>query len=152
MQGDFHITIRRYGPTLHLTPAGELDLDTGPAFEQVWLALDDQVAVVACDMLRLTFIDVTGLHRLLGLAAHIHTRGIAFFAYNWQRQPLRLLDLTDRLDQARPGTGNRLAPTRILRRTLRQAQAQAPGRASHPARAGHRPPALPAGDLPSRYR
>lgn len=149
MQGDFHITIRRYGPTLHLTPAGELDLDTGPAFERVRLALDDQVAVVACDMRRLTFIDVTGLHRLLDLAAHLHRRGIAFFAYNWQRQPLRLLDLTDRLDQTRPGTaGNRLAPTRLLRRTLPQAPTA--GRAPRPARAGHRPPALPAGGLVSR--
>ncbi|MCY0939758.1 hypothetical protein, partial [Streptomyces sp. H34-S4] len=110
--------------------------------------MDDQVPVVACDMRRLTFIDVTGLHRLLCLAPHVHGRGIAFFAYDWQRQPQRLLDLIDGLDQAVPGTGNRLAPTRLLRRTLRQAPV--PGRAPHTARAGHRPPALSTGGLPSR--
>ncbi|MCY0931488.1 hypothetical protein OTB20_35960 [Streptomyces sp. H27-H1] len=148
MQSDFHIAIRRYGPTLHLTPAGELDMDSGPAMARVWTALDDQVAVVACDMRSLTFIDATGLHRLLGLAAYVDGRSIAFFAYNWQRQPLWLLDLIDDLDQARQGAGNRPAPTRLLRRTLRQSAVS--GRTPHTARTGHRPPALPDGPLLSR--
>ncbi|MGP3690965.1 STAS domain-containing protein [Streptomyces sp. IBSNAI002] len=117
MEPDFHIMIRRYGPTVHCSPVGELDLDTRPALERLWALPDGQVSVVVCDMRGLTFMDVTGLHRLLDMAAHIHGRGIDFFAYNWQRQPLRLLDLIDDLDPGQPGTGRRCPPTLPLRRT-----------------------------------
>ncbi|MFJ9551747.1 hypothetical protein [Streptomyces erythrochromogenes] len=41
MPSDFHIMIRRYGPTLLLTPAGELDIDSDSAFAPVWTALTD---------------------------------------------------------------------------------------------------------------
>lgn len=134
---DFHITIRRYGPTLHLTPAGELDIDSDPAFAPVWTALDDHIAVVACDMRCLTFLDAAGLELLLDLAAHLDGRGIAFFAYNWQRQPLRLLDhITSTPSQA----GDRSTPTRPLCRTLPR-HGYVPSRPVSP---GH-PPVRPAG-------
>ncbi|MER5567255.1 STAS domain-containing protein [Streptomyces goshikiensis] len=109
---------------------GELDLDTGPALDGVRAALDGGVVVLACDMRCLSFIDVVGVHYLLDLARHTQSRGIAFFAYNWPRQPQQLLDLFDYLDQqGEPGRGTRAAPTRPLRRTLRSAT---PGRAWAP--------------------
>ncbi|MFB6509104.1 STAS domain-containing protein [Streptomyces virginiae] len=146
MPSDFHIMIRRYGPTLHLTPAGELDIDSGPAFAPVWTALDDRIAVVACDMRRLTFLDAAGLELLLDLAAHLDERGIAFFAYNWQRQPLRLLDLIDRITPDRSHAGDRSTPTGPLRRTLPESRY-----ASYlPASPGRRPPVRPAGSCGPR--
>ncbi|MFC9816100.1 STAS domain-containing protein [Streptomyces virginiae] len=138
MPSDFHITIRRYGPTLHLTLAGELDIDSGPAFAPVWTALTDPTAVVACDMRGLAFLDPAGLQLLLDLAARLDGRGIAFFAYNWQRQPMRLLDLIDRITPTH--ARDRSTPTGALRRTL-------PGplhASSRPASPGRRPPARPA--------
>ncbi|MFI1286533.1 STAS domain-containing protein [Streptomyces sp. NPDC020858] len=84
MHSDFEINIRRYGATLHVTPVGELDVDCGQAPNDVRMALHHGVSVVACDMRRLTLLDLTGLHYLLGLARDAHSRG--FFAYNWQHQ------------------------------------------------------------------
>ncbi|MEU6300763.1 STAS domain-containing protein [Streptomyces erythrochromogenes] len=135
MPSDFHITIRRYGPTLHLTPAGELDVDSDPAFAPVSTALTDSTTVVACDMRRLTFLDPAGLQLLLDLAARLDARGITFFAYNWQRQPLRLLDLIDRITPTR--ASDRSTPTSPLGCTL-------PGflyASSRPASPERRPPA-----------
>lgn len=118
---DFRIQMRRYGPTVHLTPAGELDLNTRSALDTTQAALDDGVAVVACDMRHLTFIDVTGLHGLLAFARRLDGRGIAFFAYNWQPQPRRLLDLIDSLYPPTHVNGKpRRAPTSILRRGLQE--------------------------------
>lgn len=131
MHSTFEIHIRHYGATLHVTPVGELDVDCDQALNEVRTAFHHGVAVVACDMRRLTFLDLTGLHYLLDLARNAQSRGIAFFAYNWQHQPQQLLDRAD--DLAPPdGRGRRAAPTRILRRTLRQAAASA----ADPARAG----------------
>ncbi|MFD0268552.1 STAS domain-containing protein [Streptomyces sp. NPDC127106] len=109
---DFQVKVRRYGPTVHLTPAGELDMATRSALDEVQAALDD-VDVVACDMRDLTFLDVVGLHGLLDFVRRLDARGIAFFAYNWQRQPRRLLDLVDDLDPPADIHGR---PTRLLRR------------------------------------
>ncbi|MFC8269452.1 hypothetical protein ACFUIZ_27595 [Streptomyces cinereoruber] len=120
MRGDFQVSIQRYGPTVHLTPMGELDWDTGPALDDVSAALGDGVAVVVCGMRRLSFVDVTGVHRLLDLTHLIESRSIAFYAYNWQHQPQRLLDLIDGLEQCRGrGRGTHVAPTRPLRRVPR---------------------------------
>ncbi|WSP94394.1 STAS domain-containing protein [Streptomyces sp. NBC_01233] len=120
---------------MHVTPVGELDVDSGRALNDVRAALGRGVAVVACDMRRLSFLDVAGLHHLLGLARDTHSRGVAFFTYNWQAQPRQLLDRTDEL--ARPdGQGRHTAPTRPLRRTLRQAAESA--RAAGTARAADR--------------
>ncbi|MFC8795666.1 STAS domain-containing protein [Streptomyces cinereoruber] len=89
---------------------GELDWDTGPALDDVSAALGD-------DMRHLSFVDVIGAHRLLDLTHLIESRGIAFYAYNRQRQPQRLLGLIDDLKQCRVrGRGARIAPTRPLRR------------------------------------
>ncbi|MFJ9598262.1 anti-sigma factor antagonist [Streptomyces virginiae] len=107
----FRMRVRRYGPTVYLAPAGELDLDTRSALDGIQVDLDG-VDVVACDMKRLTFLDVVGLHGLLNLTRRLAERGIAFFAYNWQPQPRRLLDLIDGLH---PPAG-RDSPTRLLRR------------------------------------
>ncbi|MFF3214326.1 STAS domain-containing protein [Streptomyces sp. NPDC002886] len=115
---------------MHLTPVGELDLDTSPALTSVRAALGDGIAVVACDMHFLSFIDVVGLHRLLDLARHTQSRGSAFFAYNWQRQPQWLLDLVDDLDPAGQGRGSHTSPTSPLRRTLRAPRSVSPPRAA----------------------
>ncbi|MBP2034840.1 anti-anti-sigma regulatory factor [Streptomyces avidinii] len=116
-----------------VTPVGELDAASGWALAAVHTALDHDVAAVACDMRRLSFLDVVGLHHLLGLARYTGSQGVALFAYNWQRQPQQLLDFTDELllDSAQD---SRAAPTRLLRRTLREATEAA--RATGAARAG----------------
>ncbi|MGR4879460.1 STAS domain-containing protein [Streptomyces sp. LARHCF249] len=121
MECDFGITVRRYGPTVHVTVDGELDLYTRAALGDVSAAFDDGVVVLVCDMRNLMFMDVAGLHRLIDLARRADRRGIACFAYNWQRQPRRLLVLVDNLPD-RPGEP-RSEPTRLLRRTLRDAAA-----------------------------
>ncbi|MFC9583455.1 STAS domain-containing protein [Streptomyces yangpuensis] len=121
---DFRMSMRRYGPTVHLTPAGELDLHTRSALEETQAALDDGVAVVACDMRLLSFVDVTGLHGLLEFARRLDGRGIAFFAYDWQPQALRLLDLVDGLYLPTTVNGKtRSTPTTILRRGLQDCAA-----------------------------
>lgn len=117
----FQMNMRRYGPAVHLAPAGELDLDTRSALDEVHAALQG-VDLVACDMCDLTFLDVLGLHGLLDLVRGLDSRGIAFFAYNWQQQPRRLLDLVDDLHP--PTADNREEPTRLLRR-LRDSAAAA---------------------------
>ncbi|MFD7261695.1 STAS domain-containing protein [Streptomyces sp. NPDC059874] len=121
MECDFDITVRRYGPTLHVTLAGELDLDTRSALDDVQAAFTEGVAVLACDMQRLTFMDVTGMHRLLDLARRAGERGIAFLAYNWRPQPRRLLDLVDSLYPPERTGKPRTGPTSLLSRTLRNA-------------------------------
>ncbi|MGR4879880.1 STAS domain-containing protein [Streptomyces sp. LARHCF249] len=120
MASDFHVVVRRYGPTLHLAPAGELDMEAEPVFGRVRHGLDCDVAVVVCDMLRVPFMDVTGMNCLLALAHDLEVRGTGFFAYNWRRQPRRLLDLVDRVDAARSPrpADERTATTAALRRTL----------------------------------
>ncbi|MFF5705258.1 STAS domain-containing protein [Streptomyces sp. NPDC012794] len=121
MDRSFRVTVRRHGPTVHLTLAGELDMDTWPALQETVAGLeDDTPAVVACDMRGLDFLDITGLHGLLELARRLHDHGIAFFAYDWQQQPRLLLDLADGL---LPSTGPSAliagaAPTRLPRRAL----------------------------------
>ncbi|MFJ5135988.1 anti-sigma factor antagonist [Streptomyces sp. NPDC088707] len=105
------VATRRFGPTFHLRLTGELDMDTRPALEEVQAALDG-VDVVACDMRDLIFIDVVGLYALVDFARRLHRRGIAFFTFNWQPQPRRLLDVVDELCPAPDGHGR---PTRLLR-------------------------------------
>lgn len=117
---DFRVMPRRYGPTVHLAPAGELDLETRIALDELYIGADGPT-IVACDMSRLTFMDVTGLNSLIDFADRLDRRGIAFFAYNWPPQPQRLLDHIDALYPP-PGTGIRV-PTRLLRRSLRDATA-----------------------------
>lgn len=129
MDEDFQVTVQRYGPTVHVALRGELDFDTRRALHDVKAAPDESVVVLVCDMARLTFCDATGLHALLDLARRLQGRGIAFFAYNWQSQPRRLLDLVDSLSpSAGDATGAGTDPTRPLRRTL--ADAAASGRAA----------------------
>lgn len=102
----------RYGPTVHLTLAGELDLDSRSALDEVDAATGG-ADVVACDMQDLTLLDDAGLHGLLDLASRLDAGGVAFFAYNWQPQPRQLLDLVDELHPADDTHGR---PTRLLRR------------------------------------
>lgn len=108
----FRMRTGHYGPTLHLAPAGALDMDTRSALDEI-RAAPDGVDEVACDMRDLAFLDLAGLHALLDLAHRLDARGIAFFAYDWQPQPRRLLDLVDELY---PPDGARGRPTRLLRR------------------------------------
>ncbi|MFE5864207.1 hypothetical protein ACFQ77_27210 [Streptomyces virginiae] len=70
-------------------------------------------------MLHLTFMDVTGLNGLIDFADRLDRRGIRFFAYNWQPQPSRLLDLIDTLYPPTRAKGIRGGPTGPLRRSLR---------------------------------
>ncbi|MEV7618418.1 STAS domain-containing protein [Streptomyces sp. NPDC089799] len=137
---DFEMETRRYGPTVHLTPVGELDMDTGPALDEVLDAVDG-VDVVACDMRHLTFLDVVGLRRLLDFVRSLDARGIAFFAYNWRHQPRRFLDLVDELS---PPARNGGRPTRMLRRLQDfAAAARAAGAARARQDAPRRRPAFP---------
>ncbi|WP_405532632.1 STAS domain-containing protein [Streptomyces avidinii] len=146
---DFQLMKRRYGPTVHLTPTGELDLETSTALDEVQTDLD-AVAAVACDMRHLTFMDVTGLHALTAFAHRLGTRGIAFFAYNWQPQPLHLMNLIDNLYPPADRNVNHDGPTQLLRRSVQGSVASA--RAAGAARArqdnfepGHFPVPLGAG-------
>ncbi|MGW7437108.1 STAS domain-containing protein [Streptomyces sp. NPDC054849] len=123
MECDFCITVRRYGPTTHVTLAGELDLHTGSALDDVHAAFDDGVVVLVCDLQHLTFMDVTGLHRLTDLARRADRRGIAFFACHWQPQPRRLLELVAALYPPDGPGEPRLEPGHLLRRTLRDTAA-----------------------------
>ncbi|MFF7438093.1 hypothetical protein [Streptomyces sp. NPDC008122] len=75
-------------------------MDTGPALDEVDGAFDSGVDVVACDMQNLTFLDVVCLHAVLDPARRLDARGIAFFAYDRQRQPRRLLGPIDELPPA----------------------------------------------------
>ncbi|MGW7452950.1 STAS domain-containing protein [Streptomyces sp. NPDC054787] len=95
MESVFHIVVRRHGATVHLTPRGELDDEAGPAFDRVRGALDTDVDVAVCDMGRLEFMDVSGLHHLIDFAHAANARGVAFLAWRWQGQPARLLTLID---------------------------------------------------------
>ncbi|MGW7030483.1 STAS domain-containing protein [Streptomyces xanthophaeus] len=123
---DFQMMKRRYGPTVHLTPTGELDLDTRAALLEVLTDLDG-VTAVACDMRHLTFMDVTGLLGLTACAHRLATRGIALVAYNWQPQPLRLMNLIDSLYPPAGHNANHGGPTHLLRRSL-QARSLPPER------------------------
>ncbi|MGW7435331.1 STAS domain-containing protein [Streptomyces sp. NPDC054849] len=122
MERDFRIVTRRFGPTAHVSLVGELDLDTRSALQDVRAALDENVIVVVFDMSRLTFLDVTGLHALLDLDLDLDRNlrgpGVTFFAYGWQAQPLRLLDLIDTVVPVRKSGPQ---PTAPLRRALRDA-------------------------------
>ncbi|MFB6477419.1 STAS domain-containing protein [Streptomyces virginiae] len=120
MDGDFRVVTRHFGPTVHLAPEGELDLDSRPVLEKAVTALDEDIVVVVCDMHRLRFLDVTGLHALVDLALRLDARGVALFAFGWQAQPQRLLDIVDSLY---PERNSSLEPTALLRRTLRDAAA-----------------------------
>ncbi|MEU7072424.1 STAS domain-containing protein [Streptomyces narbonensis] len=106
----FELHTWRYGATLHLAPTGELDMDTGPALDEVPAAALDGADVVACDMQHLTFLDVAGLSALLGFVRRLDARGIAVFTYNWQPEPRRLLHLID--GRYPPADGSR--PIRML--------------------------------------
>ncbi|MEV4937259.1 STAS domain-containing protein [Streptomyces zaomyceticus] len=130
----FQVHARRYGPTVHLAPVGELDADTRSALDEIQAALEG-ADVVACDMRDLTFLDVVGLHALLDFVRRMDVRGAAFFSYDWQRQPRRLLDL---VDESYPSAGDpRARPARLLRR-LRDGAAAA--RTSGAARARRQVP------------
>ncbi|MGW1942403.1 STAS domain-containing protein [Streptomyces goshikiensis] len=115
---DFRVMPRRYGPTVYLAPAGELDLDSRPALDELYIGADE-ATVVACDMRHLTFMDVTGLNGLIAFVDRLDCRGIRFYAYNWQPQPYRLLDLVDALSPPTGAKGTRGGPTALLRRSLR---------------------------------
>ncbi|MFE5524361.1 STAS domain-containing protein [Streptomyces virginiae] len=115
---DFRVMPRRYGPTVYLAPAGELDLESRSALDELYIGAGE-ATVVACDMLHLTFMDVTGLNGLIDFADRLDRRGIRFFAYNWQPQPYRLLDLVDTLYPPTRAKGIRGGPTGPLRRSLR---------------------------------
>ncbi|MFF8261429.1 STAS domain-containing protein [Streptomyces virginiae] len=120
MERDLRIVTRRFGPTVHLAPDGELDLDSGPVLDEALTVLDENVVIVVCDMTRLRFLDVTGMHALHDLAVRLHERGLAFFAFGWQAQPQRLLNIIDSLYPS-PTAGSE--PTALLRRSLRDAAA-----------------------------
>lgn len=67
------------------------------------------------------FMDVTGLRGLTAFVRRLNGRRIAFFAYNWQPQPRRLLDLIDALYLPTDRDGHHSRPTQLLRRSLRNA-------------------------------
>ncbi|MGW2586351.1 STAS domain-containing protein [Streptomyces virginiae] len=141
----FHMMMRRYGPTAHLTPAGELDLAGRLALDEVQAGLDSGVAVVACDMRHLTFLDVSGLNALIGFVRRLDARGIAFFAYNWQPQPRRLMNLIDGLyPPAGRNRQPRREPTRLLRRSLQDSVTAPRATGAAPAREATRRPAAAA--------
>ncbi|MFE1878099.1 STAS domain-containing protein [Streptomyces sp. NPDC059496] len=105
---------RLYGPTVCLAPAGELDLESRSALDELYIGAGE-ATVVACDMRHLTFMDVIGLDGLLDFADRLDGRGIAFFAYNWQPQPSRLLDLVDALYPPAGTKGGRTGLGRVFK-------------------------------------
>ncbi|MGW6414816.1 STAS domain-containing protein [Streptomyces sp. NPDC055055] len=107
----FEIKARHFGRTVHLSFAGELDMDTRPVLDEMQSTLEG-LDVVACDMEQLTFLDVAGLRSLLDFVSGLDSRGITFFACHWQPQPRRLLDL---LDDRYP-SGETDGPALLLRR------------------------------------
>ncbi|MFD9301528.1 STAS domain-containing protein [Streptomyces sp. NPDC060048] len=110
--GALQITLRRYGPTAHLTLVGDLDQEAGEAIAGVRSAvLRDDVVVIACDVHHVPFMDVSGLRCLLDLREQAREHGITVLAYNWQPQPMNLLYLLDRLE---PGHGTRLRALRDI--------------------------------------
>ncbi|MFF5490314.1 hypothetical protein [Streptomyces virginiae] len=112
----------------------------------MWTALDDHTALVACDIRCLTFLDAAGLELLVDLVAHLDRRGIAFFADNWQRRPLRLLELIDHVTATWSHASDRSTPTDPLRRTLSGSLYAS----SRPTSPGRRPPVRPAGSCRPR--
>ncbi|MFD4740206.1 hypothetical protein ACFWNQ_22975 [Streptomyces virginiae] len=52
----FRVTLRRNGPTVCLAPAGELDLESGSALDELNIGADE-ATVVACDLRNLTVMD-----------------------------------------------------------------------------------------------
>lgn len=91
--GPLKVTMRRYGPTVHLLLVGEADLQAEHTISRVCARLSRDVVVVACDLHHLAFMDVAGLHGLSALQRHGRGHGATVLAYNWQPQPLRLLHL-----------------------------------------------------------
>ncbi|MET9852484.1 STAS domain-containing protein [Streptomyces sp. NPDC006450] len=119
MKPAFHIGTTRKGSTLALVPAGDLDLDSCPAFDQVEQMADQGTTVVACSMERVPFMDLNGLHCLLALAHRLETRGTRLIVYAWQPQPRRLLGLVDDLsDLPDAKVRERLAAAAALRSVL----------------------------------
>ncbi|MCZ4120999.1 STAS domain-containing protein [Streptomyces sp. H39-S7] len=117
--GPLQITLRRYGPTLHLTLAGELDIDAEPAIAQVMSTLPADVAVIACDLHHIAFMDVVGVRCVRELKRSAEQRGLAALVYNWRPQPLQLLNLLDGLERdntpscehSTPSCGNTATPS-----------------------------------------
>ncbi|MFF5449431.1 STAS domain-containing protein [Streptomyces sp. NPDC012888] len=119
MEQEFRVRVRNYGPTVHVTAAGELDHEAGAAFAPAVEALVPGTTVVVWDMRHVTFMDCAGLGHLLDFQSLAEGRGTAVFTYDWQSGPLRLLELVDRLPLPPPGrAGDRTAASRLLRRTL----------------------------------
>ncbi|MGW0748452.1 STAS domain-containing protein [Streptomyces sp. NPDC002587] len=91
--GSFRITMRRYGPSVHLLLAGEVDHEAEPAMTEMCAGLPEDVVAVACDLHHVSYMDVAGLHCVLTLQRHCRLHGVTVLVYNWQPQPLRLLHL-----------------------------------------------------------
>ncbi|MEW2135692.1 STAS domain-containing protein [Streptomyces sp. NPDC005409] len=103
MKPAFRIAVRRSGTTLCLAPSGELDLESCPAFGQIEQLADAHTTAVNCTMAGVPFMDLSGLHCLLTLAAHLEARGVALAVYDWQLQPRRLLDVVQHLSSLPEG-------------------------------------------------
>ncbi|MGW7451250.1 STAS domain-containing protein [Streptomyces sp. NPDC054787] len=89
--GPLRVTLRRYGPTVHVLLAGEADHEAAHTLDQMCARLPRDVAVVACDLQNVSFMDVSGLHGLIDLHRYGRRHGATVLIYNWQRQPLQLL-------------------------------------------------------------
>ncbi|MFF8275984.1 STAS domain-containing protein [Streptomyces lateritius] len=135
----FRIVVRRYGPSVHLTPSGELDMSAEAAFASVLWSLGDGVAVVACDLSQVPFVDVVGMRCVREFQRRAVARGATVVFYDWQPQPRRLLGLlgdphlvngTAWFDRLRHGEG-------LIRSLRKHAQA---GRALGAATARRRAP------------
>ncbi|MGW7329787.1 STAS domain-containing protein [Streptomyces sp. NPDC054840] len=119
MKPAFRIAIRRYGTTLCLTPLGDLDLDSCPAFDQVDHAVGTDTTFVACTMAHVAFMDLNGLHCLVALAGRLEVRGVRLVVHAWRPQPRQLLDLIDDLGSLPDGKiRERRAAATALRRVL----------------------------------
>ncbi|MFF8268220.1 STAS domain-containing protein [Streptomyces sp. NPDC016562] len=92
--GPLRVTLRRYGPTVHVLLAGEADHQAVHTLGEVRARLPRDVAVVACDLQNVSFMDVSGLRGLIDLHRYGRRHGATVLIYNWQRQPLQLLHLT----------------------------------------------------------
>lgn len=88
----FEITVEHIGTSVLILPCGEIDLSAEGDLRRVVENLPACEAVVL-DMSGVSFMDVAGLHFLLGLHHHARRTGAALLTIGWQRQPRHLLGL-----------------------------------------------------------
>jgi anti-anti-sigma factor len=91
----FDLRVARNGRSVHLAPAGELDIATTPELEQALAeATADAVAEIVLDLRELTFMDSTGLRALAQANSRAGESGISLSIIRGPRQIERVLEIS----------------------------------------------------------